>query len=312
MGAPPHRPDTEPAPAQDQDQDLVPVGEFEPEPVTVDDHTIRRTGKGFAFWLAVTWLLVVLVCAFFADLLPVADPMRPDVAHKLATPSGAHLLGTDGLGRDILSRLVHGARVSVVVSLTAVGVGVMVGGTLGTIAGFVRGWFETVLMALVNVILAFPGLVLLLVLLAYVGQSLTVIALVIGLLSIPVYTRVARANTLAVSQREYVLAAHTMGAGRIRVLAREIAPNVILPVLAFGMVAMGVVIVLEGALAFLGLSVEAPTPTWGAMIAEGKRHLSTAPHVALIPSVAMFLTVLALNFVGDILRRGYDVKEANL
>ncbi len=310
MGAPPHRPDTEPALAPDHD--LVPTSDHEPETVGVDDHTIRRTGKGFAFWLAASWLAVVLICAFFADRLPVADPMRPDVAHKLATPSGAHLLGTDGLGRDILSRLVHGARVSVVVSLTAVGVGVVVGGTLGTIAGFVRGWFETLLMALVNVILAFPGLVLLLVLLAYVGQSLTVIALVIGLLSIPVYTRVARANTLAVSQREYVLAAHTMGAGRVRILAREIAPNVILPVLAFGMVAMGVVIVLEGALAFLGLSVEAPTPTWGAMIAEGKRHLSTAPHVALIPSVAMFLTVLALNFVGDVLRRGYDVKEANL
>ena len=287
------------------------MGDREPEAVT-EDHTARHRGKGLAFWLAVTWLLLVLVCAFFADLLPVADPLRPDVAHKLALPSGSHLLGTDGLGRDMLSRLVHGARVSVVVSLTAVGVGVVVGGTLGTIAGFVRGWFETLLMALVNVILAFPGLVLLLVLLAYVGQSLTVIALVIGLLSIPVYTRVARANTLAVSQREYVLAAHTMGAGRVRILAREIAPNVILPVLAFGMVAMGVVIVLEGALAFLGLSVEAPTPTWGAMIAEGKRHLSTAPHVALIPSVAMFLTVLALNFVGDVLRRGYDVKEANL
>lgn len=272
----------------------------------------RKEGKGFAFWLAVAWLVVVAICAVFAEQLPVADEVRPNVIDKLATPSADYPLGTDGLGRDTLARLVHGARVSVVVSLSAVGVGMFVGGTLGMIAGYVRGWFETLLMAAVNVILAFPGLVLLLVLLAYVGQSLGVISLVIGVLSIPIYTRVARANTLAVAQREFVLAAHTMGANRLRILFREIAPNVIMPVLAFGLVAMGVIIVLEGALAFLGLSVEAPTPTWGGMIAEGKRHLSTDPHVALIPSAAMLLTVLSLNFVGDVLRRGYDVREANL
>ncbi len=276
------------------------------------DQPVHRAGRGVGFWLAVGWLTVVVICAAFAHWLPVADPLKPHVIEKLSTPSAAHPLGTDGLGRDILARLVHGARVSVVVSLSAVGVGMFVGGTLGTIAGYVRGWFETLLMAAVNVILAFPGLVLLLVLLAYVGQSLGVISLVIGLLSIPVYTRVARANTLAIAQREFVLAAHTMGAGRIRILVREIAPNVVMPVLAFGLVAMGVVIVLEGALAFLGLSVEAPTPTWGGMIAEGKRHLSTAPHVALIPSATMLLTVLSLNFVGDVFRRRYDVREANL
>jgi len=273
---------------------------------------VRRQGRGIGFWLAVTWLAIVVICAAFANWLPVGDELKPHVIDKLSTPSASYPLGTDGLGRDILARLVHGARVSVVVGLTAVGVGMFVGGTLGTIAGYVRGWFETLLMAAVNVILAFPGLVLLLVLLAYVGQSLGVISLVIGLLSIPIYTRVARANTLAIAQREFVLAAHTMGAGRLRILVREIAPNVIMPVLAFGLVAMGVVIVLEGALAFLGLSVEAPTPTWGGMIAEGKRHLSTAPHVALIPSATMLLTVLSLNFVGDVFRRRYDVREANL
>jgi peptide/nickel transport system permease protein len=272
----------------------------------------RKQGRGIAFWLAVGWLVVVVICAAFADRLPVADELRPNVIDKLSTPSLEYPLGTDGLGRDTLARLVHGARVSVVVSLSAVGIGMFVGGTLGMVAGYVRGWFETLLMAVVNVILAFPGLVLLLVLLAYVGQSLGVISVVIGILSIPIYARVARANTLAIAQREFVLAAHTMGANRLRILFREIAPNVIMPVLAFGLVAMGVIIVLEGALAFLGLSVEAPTPTWGGMIAEGKRHLSSHPHVALIPSAAMLLTVLSLNYVGDILRRSYDVREANL
>lgn len=272
----------------------------------------RRKGFGVVFWCAVAWLALVAVCAVFASVLPVRSPISPDVANKLQLPSVAHPLGTDGLGRDSLARLVFGARVSLVVSLTAVSIGMVVGGTLGMLAGFVGHWFETVLMAAVNVILAFPGLVLLLVLLAYVGQSLSVISLVVGFLSIPVYTRVARANTLAVAQREFVLAAHTMGASRTRQLFREIAPNVMLPVAAFGLVAMGVVIVLEGSLAFLGLSVEAPTATWGGMIAEGKRHLADAPTVALVPSFAMFLTVISLNFVGDSLRKRFSVRGSNL
>ena len=272
----------------------------------------RRRGHGVVFWVAVGWLALVALAALFAEVLPVADPIKPDVVDRLSMPSWEHPLGTDGLGRDTLSRLVHGARVSLIVSLTAVGIGMLVGGTAGMLAGFRRGRFEATLMAVVNVILAFPGLVLLLVLLAFVGQSLPVISMVVGFLSIPVYTRVARANTLAVAQRDFVLAAHTMGASRRRLLWREIAPNVVLPVAAFGLVAMGVVIVLEGSLAFLGLSVEAPAPTWGGMIAEGKRYLSDAPQVALIPSAVMFLTVLALNFAGDVLRRRFDVREANL
>jgi peptide/nickel transport system permease protein len=272
----------------------------------------RRHGYGVLFWLAVAWIVAVVIAAAFATVLPVKDPLFPDVVDKLSTPTLEHPLGTDGLGRDALSRLVFGARVSLIVSVTAVGVGMFVGGTLGMLAGFVRGWFDTAFVAVINVILAFPALVLLLALVAFMGQSLTVISLVIGFLSIPAYARVARANTLAVAQREFVMAANTMGASRPRILFREIAPNVVLPVAAFGLVAMGIVIVAEGTLAFLGLSVEAPDPTWGGMIAEGKRHLSTSPHVALVPSAAMFLTVLSLNFVGDALRRRFDVREANL
>ena len=300
----------EPTMATEADAETGALGSLGPGAVPAGPR--RRHGHGVLFWLAAGWLVVVVLGAVLATVLPVRDPITPDVVDRLATPTAEHPLGTDGLGRDTLSRLVHGARVSLVVSLTAVGIGMLVGGTLGMVAGFFRGWFETVLMAVVNVILAFPGLVLLLVLLAYVGQSLSVISIVVGFLSIPVYTRVARANTLALAQRDFVLAAHTMGASRARLLLREIAPNVVLPVAAFGLVAMGVVIVLEGSLAFLGLSVEAPAATWGGMIAEGKRHLSEAPHVALIPSAAMFLTVLSLNFVGDVLRRRFDVREANL
>jgi peptide/nickel transport system permease protein len=270
------------------------------------------SGFGAGFWLAAAWLLLVIFCAIFADFLPVRDPLDPVIANRLNPPLTTNWLGADGLGRDMLARLVHGARVSVVISLTAVSIGMVIGGTLGILAGFFRGHFERALMAVLDVILAFPWLVLLLALVAFIGQSLTAISVAIGLLWIPAYARVARANTLSVVQREYVLAARAMGASTLRILWREVLPNVILPVLAYGLVAMGLVIIVESALAFLGLSVEAPQPTWGGMISEGKRHLATAVHVALIPSITMFLTVLSLNYVGDRLRSRFEVRESNL
>jgi peptide/nickel transport system permease protein len=161
-------------------------------------------------------------------------------------------------------------------------------------------------------VLAFPAIVLLLIMLAFVGRSLVAISLLIGFLGIPIYARVARATTLAVAEREFVRASRTMGAKNSRVLVREVLPNVVLPVAAFGLIAMGIVIVVEGTLAFLGLSVQQPQPTWGGMIFDGKRYLEEAPHVVLIPSIAMFLTVLSLNLVGDSLRTRFDVRGSNL
>jgi peptide/nickel transport system permease protein len=271
-----------------------------------------RRRRGIAFWLAVAWLVAVAFCGVAAEWLPLPDPTVPEVSTRFDPPNSDNPLGADALGRDQLSRIVHAARVSVVVSVSAVAIGMVVGGTIGTAVGYLRGRTERVVMAAVDVLAAFPGLVLLLVLLAYVGRSLAVISLVIGFLSIPIYTRVARANTLAVAEREFVHAAHTLGAKRSRILFREIIPNVVPPVAAFALVAMGIVIVLEGSLALLGLSIEPPDPTWGGMIAASKPHISDAPHTALVPSGAMFLTVLSLNFVGDTLRRSFDVKDSGL
>jgi peptide/nickel transport system permease protein len=272
----------------------------------------RRRGFGLGFWLATGWLVVVLICAVFADLLPVKDPLTPDVLNKLAFPGEVGVLGTDGLGRDTLARLVHGARVSVTISLVAVAIGMVAGGFIGIITGYFRGKIDAILMTLVNIVLAFPAIVLLLIMLAFVGRSLVAISLLIGFLGIPIYARVARATTLAVAEREFVRASRTMGAKNTRVLLREVLPNVVLPVAAFGLIAMGLVIVVEGTLAFLGLSVQQPAPTWGGMIFDGKRYLEEAPHVVLIPSIAMFLTVLSLNLVGDSLRTRFDVRGSNL
>lgn len=264
------------------------------------------------FYLAIGWLVLVVICAVLADFLPVNDPNAQNISLRLDPPGPGGVLGSDELGRDILSRLVFGARVSLIVSLTAVTIGSLAGGTLGLTAGFFRGWYERIVMSLVDVLLAFPALVLLLVLVAFVGQSLPTIAFVVGFLAIPGYTRVARGTTLAIAQREYVLAARAMGATNTRILFKELLPNVALPVVAFGLVAIGLVIVAEGSLAFLGLSVEFPQATWGSMIAGGKNFIKGAPHVALIPSLAMFLTVLSLNYVGDQLRSRFDVRESAL
>jgi peptide/nickel transport system permease protein len=265
------------------------------------------------YWLAFGWLVLIVICAVFANFLPVKDPNAQNILVRLRPPGqGAGILGTDDLGRDILARLVFGARVSLIVSVTAVTMGSVFGGLLGLTSGFFRGAYERIVVSSVDVLLAFPALVLLLALVAFKGQSLPTIAFVIGFLSIPPYTRVARATTLAVSQREYVLAAKAMGAKSSRILFRELLPNVALPIIAFGLVALGLVIVAEGSLAFLGLSVKFPTATWGSMIAAGKIHIRTAPHLALIPSLTMFITVLSVNYVGDQLRRRFDVRESAL
>lgn len=271
----------------------------------------RRRPRQILVWLALGWLGLLVVAAVTGHWWPLDDPNDQDLTNRLAPPfSDGHLLGTDGLGRDILARLVVGARISLVIGLSALTVGMVVGGTLGLLVGYFRGWVEGVTMWAINVILAFPGLVLLLGLIAFVGQSLLAVTLVIGFLSVPIYARVARATTLAVTQREFVLSARAQGATSVRIMFGEILPNVVLPVLAFGLVALGTLIVLETSLAFLGLSVD--SPTWGSMIAEGRQHLHSTGHLSFIPSLVVFLTVLAVNFVGDSARSRFDVKESRL
>lgn len=268
----------------------------------------RRSRMRVTSMLAWGWLVLVALAALTADVLPLPDPNVVDAPNALLPPSWDHWLGTDGLGRDQLSRIVHGAQVSVVVGVTAVAVGVLLGGVLGMLAGYLRGRFEGAVMAISDVVLAFPGLVLLLVLLAYIGRSLLAISLIIGALSVPLYARVARANTLAITEREYVRAAGVLGATRTRIVLREILPNIVLPVSAYAFVALGKVIVLEGALAYLGLSVKPPDPTWGQMIADSKRHLDETLWPVTGASLAMFLTVLSLSLVGDRMRHRIDVR----
>jgi peptide/nickel transport system permease protein len=243
-------------------------------------------------------------------VLPLADPARQALLTRRAPPSVAHWLGTDRLGRDILARVIYGARASLAVGLLAPLIGTLVGGFFGLLAGYFRGAFETLITGASDVLLAFPPLVLALAIVAYLGQSVPNLVLVLALLTVPGVVRVTRAATLAVREREFVTAAQALGASHARILLREILPNVMLPVGAFFLVLVGIIIVAEGILSFLGLGVPPPAPSWGSMIAEGRDVLDDAPHIAFIPATAMFLTVLAFNLVGDTLRAITDPRRA--
>ena len=206
-----------------------------------------------------------------------------------------------------------GARVSLTVGLIAITFGLILGGLIGLIAGFYKGRTESLLMGAMDVLLAFPALLLALAIITFTNnRTIWVVSMAIGIVSIAPSARLVRASTLMFGQREFVLASRTMGASNRRIIAREIFPNVVLPLLSFAIIGVAVAIVAEGGLAFLGLSVAPPTPTWGGMINEGRNVLETDPQIALIPSAVLFMTVLMLNFAGDRVREYFDVKEGGL
>jgi peptide/nickel transport system permease protein len=274
---------------------------------------VRRGRKpGALLLVAVGWIALIVLAAALADFLPIGSPTDMDMLARRALPSSQHLLGTDQLGRDELARLIYGARISLTVGLLAPVIGVTVGGCLGMLAGYFRGRLETLTVAGVDVLLAFPPLVFALAVTAYLGQSVLNLTLVIGVLGIPAFTRVARAVTLSLSEREFVTAARALGATHTRILLRELLPNVALPLLAFFLLGVAVTIVVEGALSFLGLGVPPPAPSWGSMIGEGRESLDMAPWLAFLPAGFMFATVLAFNIVGDTLRALTDPRPGTL
>ncbi len=273
-----------------------------------------RRGRrlGLLFWMAIVWMISALSVAILADLLPLASPTDMDMLERRASYSMQHWLGTDGLGRDELSRVIYGARISLIVGLCAPIIGLTIGGALGMLAGYFRGRFESVVVGSMDVLLAFPPLILALAVSAYLGQSIFNLTCILGALGIPAFMRVARAATLTLARREFVIAAQALGATHARILLRELLPNVMLPLFAFFLLAVAITIVAEGSLSFLGLGVPPPISSWGSMIGEGRESLEMAPRLAFIPAIAMFLTVLSFNLVGDALRALTDPRQGAL
>lgn len=276
------------------------------------DTEVKPKKLGVFFWVCVGWLSLVILATIFANVLPLPNPNLGNFNVINAGPAWSHLLGTDDLGRDILSRIVYGGRVSLVIGFGAIAIGMLIGGTLGLIAGYVRGATETALNGIALVFLAFPQLVAVIAIVAFWGQAEWKVTLVLGVLASPLLFRVICASTLSYSTREFVTAARGLGATTGRIIFREILPNVMPTIVSYGLIGVALVIILEGSLAFLGLSVPPPTPSWGNMLAEGREYLSQNLWLTLFPALMIFTFLLALNFVGDRLRQRFDVSEGRL
>lgn len=326
-------PSLEDTPLFGADVDIVP-GEVMPLGVVADalegEYVKPRKRGRITFWIAAGWLGLVIFLALFADWLPFVDSYSAgSVLDGKLPPSMDHWMGTDVNGRDIFSRWVYGARVSLTIGAASIVFGLLIGGFLGLIAGYHRRRTDTLIVTLMDILLAFPALILALMLVTF-GQApdggdrhielgpinftvsrFMLVVFALGILSIPPLTRIVRASTLTFSNREFVTASRALGAKSGRVISREILPNVIPPMLSFALTGLAVLIVAEGALAFLGLSVRPPTPSWGFMIFEGKNPLQSGQWwISLLPALFMFITILAINMLGDVAAKRFEIREA--
>jgi ABC-type dipeptide/oligopeptide/nickel transport system permease subunit len=263
---------------------------------------LRSRGAGFGFLI----VGVVLVAALGADLVAPYDPNQRQAAGVLVAPSSAHPLGTDQLARDVLSRLIYGARTSVQAGVVSVGFALVVGVGMGLLAGYHGGWTDDLLMLLADALWSFPTLVLALAIAASLGPGLTNAMLAIGIVFTPVFMRLVRGQTLSVRERDFIAAARAIGANPGRIMLRHVWPNVTAPIIVQASLLVASAIVVEAALSFLGLGIEPPAPSWGSMLKGGYQYMQQALWLSIAPGAAIFVTVLAFNLLGDGLRRALD------
>jgi peptide/nickel transport system permease protein len=271
---------------------------------------IRRSGPG-RWGLALSLLLLVL--ALGAPWLAPYNPASQNLSVRLSPPAGGHWMGTDELGRDILSRILYGTRVSMLVSVSVVLGACLVGLAVGALAGYWGGWVDRVVnIVLINAFLSFPGILLAIAFAAFLGPGLGKVILALVITGWAGYARLARAQVLQAKEMDYVAAARSLGASDARILVRHLLPNIIQPVLVQATIGMAAAILAESTLSFLGLGVLAPMPSWGAMLNDGRSHLFDAPHMVLFPALAVMAAVLAFNLLGDALRDWADPRTRAL
>jgi glutathione transport system permease protein len=269
------------------------------------DAWARLRRNRFAMAGGICMLLFILV-GVAAPLLAPYDPVAQDYDHLLEGPSLQHPFGTDNFGRDILSRVMYGARISLRLGLLGTVVGVAIGVLLGMIAGFYGGLADSFVMRLLDIQLAFPGLLLAITIITVLGVGEINVIIAIGVFSVPVFARVLRGSILSLKQQEFVLAAEAIGVPDHRLMIVHLLPNALAPILVMATLRLGTAILTAASLSFLGLGVRPPSPEWGAMLSEGRAYLQLAPHVAIFPGIAILVTVLALNLLGDGLRDALD------
>ncbi len=281
------------------------------QPATENWRRVQRTARHNPFAAAgVVLVLLFAMCAIFAPLLAPRDPAYIDLPSRLQPPSAAHWFGTDELGRDILSRVIYGARISMLVGSSVVAASLGIGLVLGSVAGYYGGkvdrFFNVVVM---NAFLSFPGILLAIAFVAFLGPGIFNLILALSIGGWVGYARLVRAQVLAAREKEFVEAARALGASELRIVVRHILPNIIQPVIVQAAIGMAGAVLAEATMSFLGLGVPPPTPSWGSMLNDGRSHLFDAPHLVLFPAAVVMLAVLSFNFIGDALRDLMDPRS---
>jgi len=251
-------------------------------------------------------ILLFLCCAAAADWVAPYSPTEQRASQQLKAPSGDHVLGTDDLGRDVASRLLHGARRSLLIGILSVSIALMVGVPLGLVSGYLGGWVDMAVMRVVDVMLAFPSILLAIAIVAALGPSLENVMVAVGVVNIPVYARQTRASVLEMKSLDFVTASVALGAGKTRVMARTVLPNILGPILVLSTLGVGTAILDAAGLNFLGLGGQPDIPEWGGMLTDAREFLREAPWVAVVPGAAITLVVLGFNLFGDGLRDVFD------
>jgi peptide/nickel transport system permease protein len=270
--------------------------------------TLRAFNVNKTSWIGLGVFLFVVLAALFAPYLAPNDPLEQDMFSKLQGPSAQYPFGTDYFGRCILSRLLFGARYSLFIGIASTGVAMMIGSTIGILAGWYGGRFDIILMQAMDVLLAFPALILGLIVVAMLGPTMTNIIIAIAMTSVPAFARIARAPTISVKEREYIEACRVLGYSDLRIMFGHILPNILAEILVMSSLWLASAIRTEASLAFIGLGLRPPTPTWGGMIREGFENILDSFWLALAPGVAILIVVFALNLLGDGLRDAIDPK----
>ncbi|MCX7911347.1 MAG: ABC transporter permease [Dehalococcoidales bacterium] len=251
-------------------------------------------------------IVLFMLTAGLAPWLAPYDPLKPNLRDTLANPSRTHLLGTDNFGRDTMSRLIYGSRISLMVGVIAVGIAAVAGMFLGLIAGYFGGWCYTVIMRFMDALMAFPMILLALLITALLGGGLVNVMVALGIALMPGYARIMCGQVLSIKENDYIVAAHAIGADSVRIMLRHVLPNSLPPIIVMVTMMMGTTILAEAGLSYLGIGIELPTATWGGMINEGYQYLLSNPILSFAPGVAIMLVVFSFNMVGDGLRDALD------
>jgi peptide/nickel transport system permease protein len=255
-------------------------------------------------------VILLVLAAVFADVIADYDTVviKQNVAIRLQGPSAAHWFGTDEFGRDIFARIVHGARISLMVGLVAVSIALALGGTLGAIAGYFGGAVDNIIMRIMDIFLSIPILLLAIMIVSALGSSMLNLMIAIGISSMPTFARVTRASVLSVKDQDYIEAARAIGATNRKIILRHILPNCLAPIIVQATLRVATAILSTASLSFIGLGIQPPAPEWGAMLSSGRSYIRDAPHIVVIPGLVIMITILALNLLGDGLRDALDPK----